>query len=151
MMDSNRFLSFSLGQESFAIPLLKVKEVIGVPKVTPLPQTPSYFLGMMNLRGQIISILDLRSKFNIKATDKKDAAVIICDLGEQNIGVVVDSIDAVLAPEANQISQPPTIHSNIGSEYIEGVFKSKDRLTLLVNISKILSPSDHKILSKKAA
>jgi purine-binding chemotaxis protein CheW len=86
----NRYLSFSLGTEEYAIPLLAVKEVIAMPEFTSVPYTPSHFLGIMNLRGQVISVMDLRKKLGIKPGSTAETAVIICDLSPLCIGVVVD-------------------------------------------------------------
>ncbi len=84
-MIENRFLCFSLGNEHYAIPLLTVKEVIAPPETTPVPQTPAYFKGIMNLRGQVISVIDLRTKLGIKPLQSAENAVIICDSGEHPI------------------------------------------------------------------
>src|SRR5687767_11797892 len=97
MSTSNRYICFRLGDEEFAIPLLSVREVIGVPNVTPVPQTPSYFLGIMNLRGLVISVMDLRLKMNIKGKDSAESTVIILDLGNYNLGVLVDEVISVIA------------------------------------------------------
>ena len=94
-----RYLCFSLGEETFAIPLLSVREVIAVPEITRVPQTPAHFMGIMNLRGQVISILDLRTKMGIKVQKTSETPVIICDLSPLCVGVVVDSIQAVLNAE----------------------------------------------------
>jgi purine-binding chemotaxis protein CheW len=91
--DVNRFIEFSLGGEDYAIPLLMVREVISVPDTTPIPKAPVHFLGIMNLRGQVISIVDLRKKLKVDSRKDKEEAVIIVDIGSMNIGVVVDSIN----------------------------------------------------------
>src|SRR4051812_41249332 len=104
MNDQNRFLSFSLGNEEYGVPLLAVKEVIAMPEITPIPYTPSYFLGIMNLRGQVISVMDLRQKLGVKPSQSSETAVIICDLNSLSIGVVVDSINSVLNPVEAELS-----------------------------------------------
>ena len=143
-----RYLCFALGEESYAIPLLSVKEVIAVPEVTPVPQTPNYFLGIMNLRGQIISVLDLRTKFGIEPASENETSVIICDLQPNCIGVVVDSIDSVLSPTADEISDKPTIQSQRNTDYIQGVFRHKERLILLLDIMKTLDSADHQNVTR---
>lgn len=147
-MNGDRYLCFSLGSEEFAIPLLCVKEVIAVPDVTPVPFTPSHFLGIMNLRGQVISVMDLRQKFGIKANQTNETAVIICDLNTLCIGVVVDSINSVLAPAPGDISEKPDIQSDRSTEYILGVYRKEKRLVLFLDISKSLSVEDKKALQK---
>ncbi|MBC7692182.1 MAG: purine-binding chemotaxis protein CheW [Methylotenera sp.] len=143
-----RYLSFCLGQEDYAIPLLAVREVIAVPDITPIPFTPPYFLGIMNLRGQVISVLDLRQKFNIKPQAGSETAVIICDLSPLSLGVVVDSINSVLAPNATDIAPKPEIQSSKSSDYITGVVKKDDRLILLLDIARCLSSEDQAALNK---
>ncbi len=148
---NNRYLCFSLGVEEYAIPLLSVKEVIALPDITPVPQTPPYFLGIMNLRGQVISIMDLRVKLTIKPLEATETAVIICDLKPNSVGVVVDSINSVINPSSDQISDKPEIQSQKSTEYIQGVYRQKDRLILLLDVSKSLSLGDQKIIASSAS
>jgi purine-binding chemotaxis protein CheW len=146
--ENTRYLSFTLGEEEFAIPLLYVKEVIAVPEVTPVPFTPAYFLGIMNLRGQVISVLDLRLKMGIKSNQSAETAVIICDLDPLCLGVVVDSINSVVAPSAEDLAERPEIQSQRSSEFITGVFKKEKSLVLLLDIAKALSVEDIQTLKK---
>lgn len=139
---NERFLSFYLGQEEYGVPLLTVKEVIAMPEITPVPFTPAHFLGIMNLRGQVISVLDLRTKFNIKHKDTKEVAVIICDLKPLCVGVVVDAVNAVLAPTAEQLSPKPDIQSQKNSDYITGVMRKDDKLVLFLDLAKALDVKD---------
>lgn len=148
-MKGDRFLCFSLGSEEFAIPLLCVKEVIAVPDVTPVPFTPPHFIGIMNLRGQVISVLDLRQKFGIKPQNTIETAVIICDLNPLCIGVVVDSINSVLAPNESDISDKPEIQSDRPTDYIMGVYRKEKRLVLFLDIGKSLSLEDKKALQRQ--
>jgi purine-binding chemotaxis protein CheW len=153
-LEIDRYLRFSLGEEEYAVPLLKVREVIAMPEVTPIPQTPNYFLGIMNLRGQVITVMDLRTKLGIKAEMGAETSVIITDLGEISVGVVVDSINAVLNPDPKDLSDKPEISSGKTSEYITGVYKKEHGLVLLLNIAKLLNFEDKQILTnsgKKAA
>ena len=138
-----RYLSFALGSEYFAIPLLEVKEVIALADVTPIPFTPEYLLGIMNLRGQVISVIDLRKKFGIKTNKSTETAVIICHLSPLCLGIVVDSVDAVLAPASNELSAKPEIESNIKTDYITHVFQKDARLILFLNLAKTLSVEEH--------
>lgn len=142
MSELTRFLSFSLGTEEYAIPLLTVREVIAVPEFTPLPFSPSYFLGLMNLRGQVISVLDLRTKFGITPSASTENAVIICDLGTTEIGVLVDSVNSVLCPSASEMSERPDTQGQKAAEVITAVFRNKDHLVLQIDIAKTLSNED---------
>lgn len=138
-----RYLSFSLGKEEYAIPLLSVKEVIALPEFTPIPFTPTHFLGIMNLRGQVISVVDLRKKLQIQPKQNAETAVIICDLAPLTIGVVVDSINSVVFPKASEISERPEVQSSRSADYITGVYRKEKSLILLLDISKTLDAQDH--------
>ena len=145
----DRFLSFSLGEEEYAIPLLVVKEVIAVPDITPIPFTPPHFLGIMNLRGQVISIMDFRTKLGIKPKAASETAVIICDLAPLVLGVVVDSINSVVAPSADEISPKPDVQSGKNTDFITGVFRKAKDLVLLVDIAKALSVEDLQVVAQQ--
>lgn len=149
MTETNRYLCFSLGAEEFAIPLLVVKEVIGVPEVTSVPQTPSHFLGIMNLRGSVISVLDLRQKLGVKPGANVETTVIILDLGDYNLGVVVDCVNSVLPLSSDQIGEKPVVESNKSTDYIVGVFRKDERLVLLLDIAKALSVEDRSVVANK--
>jgi len=149
--NGTRYLSFSLGNEKYAIPLLSVKEVIAVPDTTPVPFTPSYFLGIMNLRGQIISVIDLRQKMGIKAKGSSETSVIICDLAPLTLGVVVDSIDSVLSPREEDISERPEVHGAKNLDFITGVCKREEGLVVLIDIARMLNADDHKSIGAGAA
>lgn len=142
MKDSERYLCFSLDKEEFAIPLLKVKEVIGVPDTTPIPQSPAYFVGLMNLRGSVISILDMRIKLGIKSNNSAEATVVILDLGDLSLGVVVDCVNSVIEIQPEDISFDSMVESVKSAEYISGVFRKNDRLVLLLDIEKAFSVED---------
>lgn len=151
--EGTRYMCFSLGGENYAIPLLSVKEVIAVPHATPIPGTPSYFLGIMNLRGQVISVLDLRSKFGIKPGAGAETSVIICDLDSVVLGVVVDSINYVFSPEAKELSGRPDIPGNKQLDSIVGVFRKENDIVLFLDIAKALNVEDFTAIKngKKAA
>jgi purine-binding chemotaxis protein CheW len=151
--DVNRFIEFSLGGEDYAIPLLMVREVISVPDTTPIPKAPTHFLGIMNLRGQVISIVDLRKKLKVDSRQDKEEAVIIVDIGSMNIGVVVDSINKVLAFSPEEVCEMPEVESQLNTQYIQGVYKKEKTLTVLLDLAKVLDLKDYEALStnKKAA
>jgi len=138
-----RFLEFSLGEEDYAIPLLSVREVISVPETTPIPKAPPHFLGIMNLRGQVISVVDLRQKLNIKPKEEDlEESVVIVDIQGMNLGIVVDSINKVLAVSLEDVSDVPEIESQVNAEYIEGVYRKEDSLTVLLDVAKVLDLKD---------
>jgi purine-binding chemotaxis protein CheW len=139
---SDRYLCFNLGTEEFAIPLLAVREVIGVPEITRVPQAPNYFLGITNLRGQIISVLDLRQKLGIKSTNTSETTVIICDFGTFCLGSVVDSVNKVLSPEEKDLGPKPTMTESKANTHIMGVINQDDKIILRLDIAKALDAQD---------
>lgn len=141
------YLRFSLHTEHYAMPLLLVKEVIAMPEVTTIPNAPKYFLGIMNLRGQIISILDLRSKLNIVNQFNSETTVIICNLNSYTLGVVVDTVDSVLNIFSNEIKEKPQIHGGPSAEYITGVINKDEQLILLIDMLSALDMQDREVLN----
>lgn len=139
---SARYLAFSLRTEQFAIPLLEVKEVIGVTEATAVPQMPPYFKGIINLRGQIISVIDLRVRLQLpKGTDGPETSIIILDLGSVSIGVIVDSINSVLAIAPEELSNAPD-GTGLKDQYVKGVARKDNKLTLILDIAAVLSIND---------
>jgi purine-binding chemotaxis protein CheW len=137
MLADHRFLAFSLGTESYAVPLAKVREVIALGEITPIPHTPAHVKGVMNLRGQVISVVDLRIKFRMKQAEKSaETAVIILDLQPQSLGMIVDSVNSVLALGADKISPPPDIESSVQADFIQGVARVDSGLVLIMDIEK---------------
>lgn len=145
--DKLSYLEFSLGDEFYAIPLLKVREVIARPETTPVPFTPAHFLGIMNLRGQVISIIDLRDKLKIQnKKDTEETAVIIVDLDPVYVGVIVDSVNNVLNFKVSEVNETPAIESTLNSDYIEGVYRKEDDLILLLDVANVLDVEDRKAI-----
>ncbi len=149
--DFERFIEFSLGNEDYAIPLLMVREVISVPDTTPIPKSPPHFLGIMNLRGQVISVVDLRKKLKVDSKKNKEEAVIIVDIGTMNIGVVVDAINKVLAFSPDEVSPIPEVESQVNTQYIQGVYKKEASLTVLLDLAKVLDIKDMEAAGYKKA
>ena len=143
----DRFITVYLGKEEFALPHLLVKELIGVSKITPLPGTPNYFLGLMNLRGQVISVIDLRLKLGIKAPDPSaENTIIFCDLPIGQLGIRVDSVNAVMSPSPESISEVPVLQSGL-CNYVSAVFQHRDKLILLLDLEKVFSGEDKKTIA----
>jgi purine-binding chemotaxis protein CheW len=148
MGEIERYLAFSLETEDYAIPLLSVKEVIAMPEITAIPYTPPHFLGIMNLRGQVISVIDMRLKFGLKPKPNTETAVVICDFNGISLGVVVDSVNQVLSLTKDQISPKPEVESNKKTDYILGVTRQDKKLILILDLSKTLNLEDHAALKQ---
>lgn len=147
--NSNRYICFNLGNQEYGVPLLSIKEVLGLPEVTPIPQCPNYFLGIMNLRGKVISVMDLRTKIGLKTQNNSETSVMILDLGEQLLGVVVDKVNAVITINGKDITEAPKMEETKATDYIENVYRHNEQLILLISIAKALSIEDHLVMSQQ--
>ena len=147
---TERYLEFNLGPEPYGIPLLSVKEVITLPETTRIPNAPSYYIGIMNLRGQIISIIDLRKKLGINPQEVNEEAVVIIEIEGMGIGLVVDSINKVLNIPLEQLKAVPEVSSQVNSKYIIGVFSADTKLVVILDLEKVLNISEISQLKKIA-
>jgi len=131
-----RFLEFCLGDNYFGIFLLNIREVIARPKTTPIPDAPSYFIGIMNLRGQIIPIIDLGKKLGIsKGENLEESAVVIIEFNSLQIGILVDSVNRVLSPESEDMKDPPAVKERKDIS-VHKVFRSEDHIALILDLEK---------------
>ena len=151
MMKESRYLCFTLGKEDFGVPLLAVREVIALPDITPIPHSPPHFLGIINLRGQILSIVDLRSKLGIASKNHSETCVLVSEIDGVQLGLVVDSVNSVLSPEPDSVSEKPGLEGTKAANYVSAVFRTKDRLILFLDLSKILDVNEIKKLRAPAS
>ena len=147
---TQRFLAFSLGLEDFAVPLLSVREVVALPEMTRVPNTSAFFSGIMNLRGQIISVFDLRLRFGMKAEHGPETAVIIHNFSHLCFGVVVSSVNNVLSLKDTDISEKPDFQDMQANAYITGVSRNNEKLVLLLDVVKALRLEDIAALKEAA-
>lgn len=146
-----RYMEFSLGDERFALPLLQVREVIAIPETTKVPFTPYYFVGIMNLRGQILSIIDLAKRIGINPSQSaKERAVIIVDLPHSKLGFVVDNINRVMALDSKSFTENTDINRLHNLEYIKGCFRQAEELVLVLNLDHLFPSSELKSISELA-
>lgn len=133
-----RFLQFNLGGESYAVELLKVKEVITPPDMTPIPKAPAYVCGLMNLRGLVLTVIDLRKKLGI-APDKDSSqnGVIIFDLGERLVGVMVDSIQKVMTIPSDHVKPVPDSEGQLSAHFL-GIIQQDEKLTMWLDPRALL-------------
>ena len=139
MTQLDKYLNFTLAEENFAIPLLKVREVIALPDITPVPQASQHVLGIMNLRGQIITIFDMRSCLKLKSSKKDDLTVIICDMEFGQVGFLVDSVSSVLSASIDQLSDVPPGSKASHQNYIVKIHRKDDDLILILDVDQLLT------------
>jgi len=141
----DKFLTFCLGQEEYGLPILAVREIIGLIDVTPLPQTPAYVKGVINLRGKIIPVIELRSKFGLPtvAYTAETCILVVEVAGEEEgsasfqLGIIVDSVREVLDISRSNIEPPPNFGTSIPMSAIQGMGKVKDKVVILLNINSV--------------
>jgi purine-binding chemotaxis protein CheW len=137
--DGSQYLSFRLGEEEYGIEILKVQEIKGYSTVTPIPNTPMYLKGVMNLRGTIVPVVDLRSKFAMAHADYNQFTVIIVvTVGEKVMGLVVDAVTDVFDIPTADIQQTPAFGGSVDARYSNGIAKAGEKLVVLLNIDRVM-------------
>ena len=141
---SGKYLTFKLAEEEYGLEILKVRTIIELMPITPVPQTPHFVCGVINLRGQIIPVINIRLKFGMSAIEKTDETCIIVVqvTGEKetvDVGIMVDGVSEVLDIEQKEIEDAPAFGSELVSDYILGMAKTKGSVKILLDIDKILS------------
>nr|WP_319491523.1 chemotaxis protein CheW [uncultured Desulfobacter sp.] len=144
---TGKYLTFSLESEEYGIGILKVKEIIGMLPITSVPRTPEFVKGVINLRGKVIPVIDLRSKFNMKSKSYNDRTCIIVveiDAAESTvlIGIVVDTVSEVLNIKEDEIEETPAFGTKLDTRYILGMAKQDGGVKILLNIDKVLSSNE---------
>jgi len=137
-----QLVSFTLGKETFGVAVGQVRSIGKVEEITKVPKMPSYVEGVMNLRGQITTVIDLRKRFRISDARKNEdqARIIVAELEETQLGIIVDSVQDVIRVPAGTVSEPPKmIQTSIDRQYITGIARLKERLVILLDFNRILS------------
>lgn len=145
--EEQKYLMFYLNEEHYGIPILKVNQIIGVMEITPIPKAPNFLKGVINLRGKIIPVLDLRLKFSMeqKVYDEQTCIIIleVVISGENNfVGIVVDKVAEVVKVYQADIELPPQYGQESDSGFLSGVGKVKDKVVMLLEIEKIINSTD---------
>ncbi len=138
--DLLQLVSFHLGEEEFGVDILNIQGINRMVEITRVPNSPDYVEGMINLRGQVIPIIDLRKRLGLAAKESdKDTRIIIVEIDATVIGFIVDSVNEVLRIQRNIIEPPPPMLTGIDSDFITAVGKLEDRLLILLDLEKVLS------------
>ncbi|MBF0289110.1 MAG: chemotaxis protein CheW [SAR324 cluster bacterium] len=140
-------LTFNLGEEVFALEILRVREVLEYTSVTKVPQTPDFMRGVINLRGSVVPVIDMRLKFGMKQTDQTvNTCIIIVEIAvdEENtmLGALVDSVQEVIEFHPGQIEPPPKIGTNLKTDFIKGMGKQEDEFVIILDVDKIFSADE---------
>jgi purine-binding chemotaxis protein CheW len=136
-------VGFRIGRETFGVPIALVHEIVRVPEITAVPDSPGYVEGVINLRGKIVSVVDLRKRFGEKEiTDHKKNRILVTEVGGKMVGLIVDAASEVLKIPENEIDLPPSVFEEGELNYVSGVGKLKGRLVILIDLSKILQKGE---------
>jgi purine-binding chemotaxis protein CheW len=141
--DSQQFLTFKLAGEEYGVGILSVQEIRGWSAVTAIPHSPAWLLGVINLRGAVVPIIDLRIKFNFaKAEYNEFTVVIILNVGARVVGVVVDGVSDVITLTAEQIKPAPSLGSNTDTSHIIGFGTLDERMRILMDVERLMASAD---------
>ena len=142
-----KFLSFFLGEEEYAIEILKVQEIIGLMPITPVPRMPGYIRGVLNLRGKIVPVMNLRLRFELPGVEDTDeTCVIVVNEGGYQMGVLVDKVSEVADIETVQIEGVPSFGITGNSEYLAGIGKVKESVKMIVDVHKVIFDVPEEVL-----
>ena len=141
--DSTNLVTFRLGRGEYAIDIMQAKEIIKMEKITLIPNAPDFVEGVINLRGNIIPIIDLKKRFNLEETEgDKNTGIIIVKIEDVDMGIIIDSISKVVSISNSDIQPPPPMLSGIGQKYIKGVGKLEDKLLVVLDLEKLFTTDE---------
>ena len=149
---STQYLSFKLGEEIFAVDVAKVREILDVTAITKVPQTPDFMRGVINLRGSVVPVMDMRLKFGMPPTEQTvNTCIIVMEVtpdGETMVlGSLADSVQEVLDLEPDQIEAPPRIGTRLRSDFIKGMGKQNERFIIILDIDRIFNADELEVIA----
>ncbi len=143
-----QLVSFTLGEEEYGIDILRVQEINRMMEITHVPKCAYFVEGVVNLRGKVIPVLDLRKRFGLKAENTKETRIIVVDINGKMVGLIVDSVSEVLRlPKETIDPTPPVISTSVDAQCIKGVGKLEDRLIIILDIEKFLTEEEKNMLN----
>jgi len=143
-----QLVSFKIGAEEYGVNILKVQEINKMTTITKVPNAPEFVEGVINLRGRVIPIIDLRTRLGMERKEHtKDTRIIVVELAGKTVGFIVDSVNEVLRIPSNVTEVPPELVTGINSDYITAVGKLEDRLLILLDLDKVLKTEEKEALN----
>lgn len=138
-----QWVTFYLAEEKYGVPVAQVREVLRYSEITPVPGAPDYVIGIINLRGNVVTVLDTRKRFALPPNDVDDSTrVVIIEVEEQVVGILVDSVSDVVRLKTGEIETAPNVGNDESSKYIQGVASRDGNLLILVDLHKLLSDEE---------
>ena len=145
--DERQLVVFQLGAELYGVEIARVHEIIRLQSVTRVPRSPSFVEGVINLRGKVIPVVDLRRRFGLPTAEHTRASrIVVVEIGDQVVGIVVDGVSEVLRVSQMTVEPPSPVVAGIDSEYLHGIAKLPDRLVILLDLDKILAKEERRAL-----
>ena len=151
--ETTQYLSFKLGEEIFAVDVAKVREILDVTAITKVPQTPDFMRGVINLRGSVVPVMDMRLKFGMPPTERTvNTCIIVMEVTQEGetmvLGSLADSVQEVLDLDPDQIEAAPRIGTRLRSDFIKGMGKHNDRFIIILEIDRIFSVGELEVVSE---
>ena len=155
VVKSEKYLTFNLSGEQYGLEILKVKEIIGLMEITRVPRIPDFVRGVINLRGKVIPIINLRKKFDMESTeDTEQTCIIVVDIMQENVsflmGILVDSVSEVLDISDDSIEETPKFGTSVSTVFIKGLAKTTGGVKILLNIEEVLTTNDLQSLAESS-
>ena len=148
----NQIVVFELNSESFGIDIAAVESIIKMQEITAMPQAPDFVEGVINLRGKVLPVIDLRKRFNLSERKiEKDSRIIVVNTGQTGVGMIVDGVSEVLTISDGLIEEAPKITSTVDSTFVSGIAKVDNRLIILLDLGRVLSQQEQDSLARAAA
>ena len=150
--DEQQLVVFQLGAELYGVEIARVHEIIRLQTVTRVPHAPAFVEGVINLRGKVIPVVDLRRRFGLPLADHTRASrIVVVEIGDQVVGIVVDGVSEVLRVNKGTIEPPSPVVAGIESDYLHGIAKLPERLVILLNLDRVLARDERRALETAAA
>jgi len=147
--DEQQLVVFDLADEGYGVDISAVREIIRLQEITHVPRTPEFVEGVINLRGKVIPVIDLRKRFGLAVkAESQDNRIVVVDIGDQDIGVVVDAVTEVLRIPTDSVEPPASVITTADSDYLLGIAKLDSRLIILLDLQKVLSVDEQGALSE---
>ena len=145
--NEQQLVVFDLSTEAYGVDIGAVREIIRLQDITRVPRTPEFVEGVINLRGKVIPVVDLRKRFGLPAeVESKENRIVVVDIGAQDIGVVVDAVTEVLRISTESVEPPASVITTADSEYLLGIAKLDSRLIILLDLEQVLTEAEHNSL-----
>ena len=148
---AGKYLTFGLAEEQYGLEILKVREIIGVMDITAVPKTPEFVKGVINLRGKVIPVVDLRLKFAMEeAEHTEETCIIVVDVDGIEMGIIVDQVSEVMDIATGEIEDPPAFGTSVDTSFILGMGEAEGNVTILLDIDRVLTAGDIDVVQKLA-